>query len=624
MNDTLSSLAPDRALRHVCLVMGLCISPILLMNFGCIETDPPVTMDDMSTNDQGDAVTKDMGGGAQVNTRPVAAPGSSRQVQLGDNVVLDGSGSFDAEGDALSYAWSLSRPQSSDAELMNAEMAVANVVPDVPGEYQVELVVHDGTIDSLPANLTITVVGENLDNVPPLADAGVNRQVKIGESVLLDGSNSTDADGDPLTFAWSLVGSPAGSSAMIADQDAAMASITPDVEGMYQIRLIVNDGMLGSNPALLTLIAVPETPENQAPVARQVADQNAEVGELVTLDGSMSQDPDGQAVTYSWMLAKPSNSTSFLSAPTAAKPTFTPDVEGTYTATLIVSDGMLSSDPVSSTVIASLGNQAPTARVGMARSVLTEQVVTLDGGSSSDPEGTSLTFTWTLTDKPSGSSASLANATSATPEFTPDLVGTYVAELIVSDGMLSSMPTSVLITAVAPCMLISEYIEGSSNNKALEFYNCSGTTLPLDMVRVCLFSNANTTCDDARPFTLSELPDGGVTVLCNGQAELSAITAACGGNTSSVANFNGNDRLVVFVDRDANGAFDPGADTVLDAFGQYGADPGGGTWSDVTYERCNGTPHDGVSAFDPTQSFSAEPTDTASNLGIAPALAGCP
>lgn len=623
MNDTLSPPVRFRAPRRTRLALGLCISLTLMVNAGCIETDPPVTTGDMSV-DVGETGTPEEMGGGEANTRPVAAPGSSREVQLGESVVLDGSGSFDGDGDALTFSWSLARPQSSDAMLMDAQMAVANFLPDVAGEYQVELVVNDGTIDSLPANLTITVVGEDLNNTPPVADAGVNRQVKLGEAVTLDGSNSVDPEGDTLSFAWSLVGAPAGSSATIADQEAAIASITPDVEGMYQIRLIVNDGMLGSNPALLTLIAVQETPENQAPVARQSGDQNAEVGELVTLDGTMSQDPDGQSVTYSWMLVKPSGSNSFLSAPTASRPTFTPDVEGTYTATLTVSDGMLSSAPVATTITASLGNQAPTARVGMARSVLTGQRVMLDGDSSSDPEGTSLTFNWTLTDKPSGSGATIQNATSATPEFTPDLVGTYVAELIVSDGALQSMPTSVLITAVAPCMLISEYIEGSSNNKALEFYNCSGTTLPLDMIRVCLFSNANTTCDDARPFTLSELPDGGVTVLCNGQADLPGITAACGGNTSSVANFNGNDRLVLFVDLDGDGAFSKGSDTVLDAFGQYEVDPGAGAWADVTYERCSATSYQGVSAFDPAQYFSSEPSNTTSNLGVAPALAGCP
>jgi len=44
------------------------------------------------------------------------------------------------------------------------------------------------------------------------------------------------------------------------------------------------------------------------------------------------------------------------------------------------------------------------------------------------------TYAWTITERPAGSSAALSNPTSATPVFTPDVVGTYTVQLAVTDS----------------------------------------------------------------------------------------------------------------------------------------------------------------------------------------------
>ena len=78
------------------------------------------------------------------------------------------------------------------------------------------------------------------------------------------------------------------------------------------------------------------------PTAVAGADQAAEVGRLVTLDGSASTDPDGDALTYSWVFTStPAGSAAALAGANAVA-TFTPDVPGAYTARLTVSDGVLS------------------------------------------------------------------------------------------------------------------------------------------------------------------------------------------------------------------------------------------------------------------------------------------
>lgn len=80
---------------------------------------------------------------------------------------------------------------------------------------------------------------------------------------------------------------------------------------------------------------------NQAPVA-QIASVAAlyDAGTVVALDGSLSEDRDGDKLTYSWTLAsKPERSNASIGSAMTEKPTFTPDVAGKYTLRLVVNDG---------------------------------------------------------------------------------------------------------------------------------------------------------------------------------------------------------------------------------------------------------------------------------------------
>ena len=78
-----------------------------------------------------------------------------------------------------------------------------------------------------------SVLELNLDampvNHPPVADAGPDQTVRVSDRVTLDGSGSTDPDGDLLSFAWSLVSVPAGSMAFLSDPTAVMPTFDVDV-----------------------------------------------------------------------------------------------------------------------------------------------------------------------------------------------------------------------------------------------------------------------------------------------------------------------------------------------------------------------------------------------------------
>jgi hypothetical protein len=101
---------------------------------------------------------------------PVADAGQDQSKNTGTTVQLDGTSSYDDDGDQLTYIWSLdSKPFISFASLSNATTATPSIKVDKAGEYLISLVVNDGTEDSEPSSITLTVVegvnpiSENID-----------------------------------------------------------------------------------------------------------------------------------------------------------------------------------------------------------------------------------------------------------------------------------------------------------------------------------------------------------------------------------------------------------------------------------------------------------------------------
>src|SRR5713101_2964808 len=90
---------------------------------------------------------------------------------------------------------------------------------------------------------------------------------------------------------------------------------------------------------------------------------------------------------------------------------------------------------------------APVANAGTAVTVNMGSSVALDGRSSTDPQGRSLAYDWSITARPVLSQTALNDAHIATPSFIPDLDGSYTIELVVSNGVLSSPPSKVTVTA---------------------------------------------------------------------------------------------------------------------------------------------------------------------------------
>lgn len=90
-------------------------------------------------------------------------------------------------------------------------------------------------------------------NQTPVANAGPDQTVSVDDTVTLDGSGSSDADGDPLTYQWLFVSQPEGSAASLSDLSAVNPAFVVDVAGTYVVQLIVNDGTVDSDPDTVTI-----------------------------------------------------------------------------------------------------------------------------------------------------------------------------------------------------------------------------------------------------------------------------------------------------------------------------------------------------------------------------------
>jgi hypothetical protein len=208
-----------------------------------------------------------------------------------------------------------------------------------------QLIVNDGTVNSMPDTVTITTTGAN---TAPVASAGPDQTVPAGSTVQLDGSASKDADGNALRYQWALTVKPTGSKAVLSNATTMMASFNADVAGQYVAQLIVNDGMVNSTPDTVALTTLGG---NTPPAANAGPDQTVPLGTVVILDGSASKDADGSSLTFQWTLTtKPLGSTAAISDPSAMRPTITADMNGEYIAQLIVNDGTASSSPDTVTI----------------------------------------------------------------------------------------------------------------------------------------------------------------------------------------------------------------------------------------------------------------------------------
>jgi len=135
-----------------------------------------------------------------VNTPPVADAGDDDTIKEGAVVTLDGSDSFDLEGDTpLGYTWTQTSGPLVTLSSNTVEAPSFTAPSGVGSILKFELVADDGNESSQPDEVVITVV----ENTQPVANAGPDQTVAEGSLVTLNGTGSGDPDGDGISFDWS-------------------------------------------------------------------------------------------------------------------------------------------------------------------------------------------------------------------------------------------------------------------------------------------------------------------------------------------------------------------------------------------------------------------------------------
>jgi hypothetical protein len=368
---------------------------------------------------------------------PSVDAGVDRTVNEGASVTLAATAS-DLENQSLTYTWTQTGGPAvalSNASVASSSFTAPEGLTNVSLTFQVA--VSDGTSTTYDS-VTIHV---NRDNDAPSVNAGANQSVNEGDAVTLSGG-VTDPEGEGVTYSWTQVGGPA----VILSNTGSLTPTFTAPEGLSNVTLTFQlTASDGTNTSVDT-VAILVNRDNDAPTVDAGTDQSVDQGDPVTLTATAS-DPEGQGLMYLW--TQTSGPPVTLTGAGSASPTFTaPNLVSNTTLTfqVTVTDGVNTTvDTVS--VVVDADQDAPTVDAGPDQSVDEGDEVILDS-TAVDPEGQTLTYTWTQI---GGPSVSLSDAAAPDPRFTaPEgfVSATLTFQVAVSDGTHTAIDTvTVLVNA---------------------------------------------------------------------------------------------------------------------------------------------------------------------------------
>lgn len=291
----------------------------------------------------------------------------------GETVRFDAGSSYDPDGKIIAYQW-----EFSDTGCGKQNTPTASCTFKTPGIYTVSLTVTDnsGAENSLASDKAVVRV-----NHQPRADAGKNIHTNE-HTLVLDGTGSSDADGDSLSFLWDFGdNTPAGRGEKVFH--------TYPKGGSYPVILTVDDGTGLSNARSTSSIKVMI---NDPPIAEAGGDKTVCAGKVVIFDGVASVDPEGGRLKYHWDFGDHTEAD-------GVNPTKIYDRGGTYTVTLTVTDdsgltgGDTGTDRITVRVI-----ESPVADAGPDQAVCANTTVQFDGTESRDQDGVVNYFHWDFGD----------------------------------------------------------------------------------------------------------------------------------------------------------------------------------------------------------------------------------
>jgi hypothetical protein len=264
---------------------------------------------------------------ADSNRVPIANAGIDKTITVGTSITIVGVGS-DTDGTIQSYEW-----KKNGVSVVQAASLVLNNL--AVGVHVYTLIVKDDKGAIGTDSVKITVKSTVSENQNPVANAGVDKTIKVGQTVTLVGSG-TDSDGQISSYVWKKGGVIVGQTAFLSQGNLTVGS------HIYTLTVTDNDGATGSDSATVTVQA--GSGGNQAPTANAGADKTIISGNNLTVTGSGS-DSDGTIVSYAWKKggATVSTTASLVLNGLAVG-------QHTYTLTVTDNDGATGSDSMTVTV----------------------------------------------------------------------------------------------------------------------------------------------------------------------------------------------------------------------------------------------------------------------------------
>jgi len=327
------------------------------------------------------------------------------------------------------------------------------------------------------------------DDCPsPIADAGLSRSAPLGTQVSLSGDDSSWCDrfdAHEVTFSWGFERVPADSSVSDGALTENKTSISnrpaflPDLPGEYVVSLRVTDPNGVSDP---DYVVITITSDDLRPIADCGPDTYGQVGQATRLDGSASSDPEGARVGYTWGVSSVpacsrlgAGSIYDQGTPT---PSVIPDCQGLFVMSLVVDDGLQWSEPDYCTIDVRSDNRSPVAEAGPGGLVppCDANPFQLSGWESYDPDGDSLTYSWSVVSAPAGADPAaygFVDATQVAPFFGWDVPGEWTFQLQVSDGNQWSSPDIVTYMVSAEGENNSPTANAGGDKTVIVEANCS-------------------------------------------------------------------------------------------------------------------------------------------------------
>ncbi len=190
---------------------------------------------------------------AAANKPPVANAGPGQAIDLPATVTLDGSASYDPDGNIVKYSW-MQVSGLGGVSITNAAAALATVYGLQPGAYGFQLTVTDN--NGATATSTVTIVA-SAGSQSLLASAGVNDTIALPvNQVMLNGSLSSASAGNIVSYAWEQQSGPQPATLMTAD--AAQTIATGLIAGSYTFKLTVKDNNGNEASAQVKVVVLPD------------------------------------------------------------------------------------------------------------------------------------------------------------------------------------------------------------------------------------------------------------------------------------------------------------------------------------------------------------------------------